>query len=114
MSIYFSINDNIGIGINSGVSYCIFEETRKLFDASYGPCLDDIYEGYDIGMGVVTFAEVDKECYNYFYRKYKAAMHTFPESSHASGMSDHLIEGIMERWTALLKSLKQDPRYQSD
>lgn len=50
MSIYFSINKIIDLGLSSRVSSWILEETRHLFDVEHEACMSEIYEGYDIDM----------------------------------------------------------------
>lgn len=114
MSTLFYINENLNIGLHSGASYCILEETRRLFDYSHRVCLHEIYEGYDVGMGGVTFEELNQDCYNYFVQKCEIALKGFPYSEHAKDMEPSLIAGIEERWQSLLELLKQDPRYQQN
>ncbi|HEJ9056449.1 TPA: hypothetical protein SML50_000691 [Serratia fonticola] len=114
MSTYFSINESLNIGLNNGTAYCILEETRAYFDGTFSDCLNDIYEGYDIGMTLVIFNEASSECYNYFYQKCEIAMKHFPDSEHADGMAPNLIAGIMLKWGELLETLRKDPRYKVD
>lgn len=114
MSIFFSINEYLNIGLHSGASYCILEGTRSLFDNQYNECLNEIYEGYDIGMSLIILDEANSECYNYFCKKCEAAMWAFPTSEHANNMEKNLVDGIIMKWNELLEVLKKDSRYQPD
>lgn len=114
MSIYFLINENVNLDLSSRISSWILEETRRLFDVTDESCMNEIYEFYDIGMGGVTFEDVNRECYNHFYRKCKMAMEHFLISDRAKNLERNLIPVILAGWGELLEALERDPRYQSD
>ncbi|PHI31741.1 hypothetical protein [Budvicia aquatica] len=76
--------------------------------------MSEIYEGYDIDMGVVTLAETNQECYNYFYRKCKTAMECFIISERAKALERNLISAILAGWGELLEALERDSRYNLD